>query len=90
MESQKEHRRQSLIFLVPKEHISAEAHKELCQVNGRDLTLRTCWNWFREFNSGDFSPKDEHSSGQPHKVDEEHIQAMIDKDRHATVWKIAE
>ncbi|EFN89187.1 Histone-lysine N-methyltransferase SETMAR, partial [Harpegnathos saltator] len=70
---------------------ASQAHKKLCAVYGNEvLKERQCQNWFGRFHSGDFSLKNAQRSGRPVGVDETHIKAIIDSDRHSTTRDIAE
>ncbi|EFN82740.1 Histone-lysine N-methyltransferase SETMAR, partial [Harpegnathos saltator] len=70
---------------------ASQAHKKLCTVyeNGA-LKERQCQNWFARFRSDDFSLKNAQRSSRPVEVDETHIKAIIDSDRHSTTRDIAE
>ncbi|EFN85788.1 Histone-lysine N-methyltransferase SETMAR, partial [Harpegnathos saltator] len=70
---------------------ASQAHKKLCAVYGNEaLKERQCQNWFARFHSGDFSLKNAQRSVRPVEVDETHITAIIDSDRHSTTRDIAE
>ena len=51
---------------------------------------RQSQNRFAKFRSGDFSLKNAQRSGRSVEVDETHIKAIIDSDRHSTTREIAE
>ncbi|EFN89183.1 Histone-lysine N-methyltransferase SETMAR, partial [Harpegnathos saltator] len=70
---------------------ASQAHKWLCALYGNEaLKERQCQNWLARFRSGDFSLKNAQRSGRPVEVDETHIKAIIDSDRHSTTRDIAE
>ena len=43
-------------------------------------------DWFRRFKSGDFDRKDEEFPGQPKKLEDEDLKALLDKD-HLQIFK---
>lgn len=66
-------------------------HKKLCVVNGNEaLKERQYQNFIFKFCSGDFSVKNAQQSGRPVEIDETHIKAIIDSDRHSATCKFAE
>ena len=91
MEEQDVHFRHILLYYFRKGKNASQAHKKLCAVYGNEaLKERQCRNWFVRFRSGDFSLKNAQRSGRPIEVDETHIKATIDSDRHSTTRDIAE
>ena len=85
------HFRHILLYYFRKGKNASQAHKKLCAVYGNEaLKERQCQNWFAKFRSGDFSVKNAQRSGRPVEVDESHIKAIIDSDRHSTTREIAE
>lgn len=91
MEEQDAHFRHILLYYFRKGKNASQAHKKLCAVYGNEaLKERQCQNWFAKFRSGDFSLKNVQRSGRPIEVDETHIKAIIDSDRHSTTREIAE
>lgn len=91
MEKQDAHFRHILLYYFRKGKNASQAHKKLCAVCGNEaLKERQCQNWFAKFCSGDISLKNAQRSGRPVEVDETHIKAIIDSDRHSTTRKIAE
>ena len=68
-----------------------QAHKKLCDLYENEaLKERQSQNRFAKFRSGDFSLKNAQRSGRSVEVDETHIKAIIDSDRHSTTREIAE
>ncbi|XP_015189848.1 PREDICTED: histone-lysine N-methyltransferase SETMAR-like [Polistes dominula] len=91
MEEQDVHFRHILLYYFRKRKNATQAHKKLCAVYGNeDLKKRQCQNRFASFRSGDFSLKNIQRSGRPVEVDETHIKAIINSDRHSTTRDIAE
>ncbi|CAK9819681.1 Histone-lysine N-methyltransferase SETMAR [Anthophora plagiata] len=91
MEEQDVHFRHILLYYFRKGKNALQARKKLCAVYGNEaLKERQCQNWFATFRSGDFSLKNAQRSGRPVEVDEIHIMAIIDSDRHSTTRDIAE
>ena len=83
------HFRHILLYYFRKGKNTSQAQKKLCAVY-EALKERQCRNWFVRFRSGDFSLKNAQRSGRPIEVDETHIKAIIDSDRHSTTRDIAE
>ncbi|KAK1137994.1 hypothetical protein K0M31_002485 [Melipona bicolor] len=80
-----------VLYYFRKGKNASQAQKKLCAVYGDEaLKERQCRNWFERFRSGDFSLKNAQRSGRPVEVDETHIKAIIDSDRHSTTRDIAE
>ncbi|XP_073967892.1 histone-lysine N-methyltransferase SETMAR-like [Bombus fervidus] len=91
MEEQDAYFRHILLYYFRKGKNASQAHKKLRAVYGNEaLKERQCQNWFAKFRSGDFSLKNAQRSGSPVEVDETHIKAIIDSDRHSTAREIAE
>ncbi|XP_047367610.1 histone-lysine N-methyltransferase SETMAR-like [Vespa velutina] len=91
MEEQAVHFRHILLYYFRKGKIASQAQKKLCAVYENEaLKERHCQNWFARFRSGDFSLKNAQRSGRPVEIDEIHIKAIIDSDRHSTTRDIAE
>nr|BAO79485.1 transposase [Campsomeris sp. Cas_Ok01] len=91
MEEQDVHFRHILLYYFRKGKNASQAQKKLCAVYGDEaLKERQRRNWFERFRSGDFSLKNAQRSGRPVEVDETHIKAIIDSDRHSTTRDIAE
>ncbi|CAK9832788.1 Histone-lysine N-methyltransferase SETMAR [Anthophora retusa] len=91
MEEQDVHFRHILLYYFRKGKNASQAQKKLCAVYGNEaLKERQCRNWFARFRSGDFSLKNAQRSGRPVEVDETHIKAIIDSDRHSITRDIAE
>lgn len=90
MEEQDVHFRHILLYYFRKGKNASQAHKKLFAVYGnKALKERQCQNWFAKFRSYDFSLKNLQRSGRPVEVDETHIKAIIDSDRHSTTREIA-
>lgn len=91
MEEDDLHFRHILLYYYRKGKNASQARKKLCAIYGNEtLKERQCQNWFARFRSGDFSLKNAQRSGRPVEVDETHIKAIIDSDRHSTTRDIAE
>ena len=85
MECRNKHFRHILLFYFREGKNAAQAAKKLSDVYGEEsLKDRQCRNRFNKFRSGDFSFKDEQSSGRLNKVDDDQIKAIIKSDRHVT------
>ena len=60
---------------------AAESHRILVEVHGEHaLAERTCQKWFARFKSGDFGLEDEECHGQPKKLEDEELEALLDED----------
>ena len=89
MECKNEHFCYILLFYFCRGKNAAQAAKKLRDVYGEEsLTDRQCRNWFDKFRSRDFLLKDEQCSGRPNEVNDGQIKAIIESDRHVTVWEI--
>ncbi|EFN78090.1 Histone-lysine N-methyltransferase SETMAR, partial [Harpegnathos saltator] len=88
MEEQDVHFRHILLYYFRKGKNASQAHKKV--YGNEALKERQCQNWFARFRSGDFSLKNAQRSGRLVEVDETHIKAIIDSDRHSTTRDIAE
>ena len=55
-----------------------------------DLAERTCQKWFARFKSGDFGLEDEERPGQPKKLEDEELEALLDEDCCQTQEELAE
>ncbi|XP_078032732.1 histone-lysine N-methyltransferase SETMAR-like [Augochlora pura] len=83
--------RHILLYHFRKGKNASQVRKKLCAVYGNEaLKERQCQNWFARFRSGDFSLKNAQRCGRPVEVDEIHIKAIINSDRHSTTCDIAE
>ena len=91
MKERDAHFRHILLYYFRKGKKASQAHKKLYAVYKNEaLKERQCQNWFAKFRSGDFSLKNAQRSGRPIEVDETHIKAIIDTDRHSTTLEITE
>ena len=70
---------------------AAESHCILVEVYGEHaLAERTCQKWFARFKSGDFGLEDEECPGQPKKIEDEELEALLDEDCCQTQEELAE
>ena len=54
------------------------------------LAERTCQKWFARLKSGDFGMEDEERLGQPKKIEDEELEALLDEDCCQTQEELAE
>ena len=77
----KHHLREVLIFCFNWKKSAAEAHRMLVEVYGESAPSdKSCREWFRRFQSGDFSVEDKERSGQPKKFEDEELETLLDQD----------
>ena len=70
---------------------AAENHRILVEVyDEHALAERTCQKWFTRFKSGDFGLEDEERPGQPKKLEDEELEALLDEDCCQTQEELAE
>ena len=70
---------------------AAESHRIWVEVYGEHaLAERTCQKWFARFKSGDFGLEDEERPGQPKKLEDEELEALLDEDCCQTQGEFAE
>ena len=68
-----------------------ESHRILVEVYGEHaLAERTCQKWFARFQSDDFGLEDEERPGQPKKIEDEELEALLDEDCCPTQEELAE
>ena len=82
--------RHILLFHFHKDKKAAEDHKDICEDHGSDcLTIRMRQMWLKKIHSGDFSLKDDQTSGRPSEVDDDQMKAIIESNRHVTARETA-
>ena len=87
----KEHLRNALLFLFNQKKNASESHRILVETYGEDVpTQDACLRWFRRFKCGDFDLKDKERPGQPKKVQDAELQALLDEDDTQTQTQMAE
>ena len=73
--------REVLLHYFNMKKTTAESHRVLVGVYGKHaLAERTCQKWFARFKSADFGLEDEEHPGQPKKVEDEELEALLDED----------
>lgn len=79
-----------LLFLFDCEKTAAEAHRILSDTYGEQAPKdRSCREWFQRFKSGDFDLKDKERPGQPKKIGEAELQALLDENPCQTQKELA-
>jgi len=85
------HLREVLIFCFNWKKSAAEAHRMLVEVYGDTAPVdKSCRKWFRRFKDGDFSVEDKPRSGQPKKIEDKELEALLEEDRSQTQEELAE
>ena len=70
---------------------AAESHRILLEVYGEHaLAERMCQKWFARFKRGDFVLEDEKRPGQPKKLEDEELKALLDEDSCQRKEELAE
>ena len=73
--------REVLLHYFNMKKTAAEGHRILVEVYGEHvLAERTCQKWFARFISGNFGLEDEERPGQPKKIEDEELEALLDED----------
>lgn len=87
----KAHLRTLLLYFFNINKNASEAHRLLVEAYGDDVpSIKTCATWFQRFKSGDFDVSDKDRPGQPKKVEDAELQALLDEDSHQTQSMLAE
>ena len=82
--------RGSLITFFHLKKNAAESHRLLVEAYGEHApALKTCYRWFERFQSGDFNLEDKERPGQPKKIEDEELQALLDEDPCQTQQELA-
>ena len=90
MEEKRVHIRHCLLFDFDLGVSATEAHRHLCQTEGRDApSLNTCHYWYQPFRSGDRSLEDRPRSGRPSEVDLDAMLSLVEADPKATTRSLA-
>ena len=81
MSFDKVHIRHVLLHEFRLGHSAAEAHRNLCQAEGEEvMSVQTCLNWYKRFQSGDFSLEDKEKSGRPVEIDLDKLCNLVEDD----------
>lgn len=90
MERDKVFFRGALLFLFDSKKTAAEAHRMLSDTHGVHAPQEiTCRKWFQRFKSGDFDLQDKERPGQPKKVEDADLQALLDENACQTQKELA-
>ena len=69
---------------------ATESHRILVEVYGEHaLAERTCQKWFARFKSGGFCLEDQERPGQPKKIEDVELAALLDQDSCQTQENLA-
>lgn len=69
---------------------AVDAHRHLCQAFGEDVaSLKTCYNWYSRFASGDYAVEDKPRSGRPSEVDNDALRELVESDPRLTVREMS-
>lgn len=86
----KRHSREALLFCFHLKKSAAQSQQMLAEAYGDDSpSISTCEYWFRRFKSNDFDTDDKERPGQPKKLDDMELEALIDLDPTATQEELA-
>lgn len=87
---EKRHLREALLFLFHFKKKAIDAHQMLAEAYGDSApSIRTCQEWFQRFKSGDFDVNDKDRPGQPKRLHDDEIQALLDMDDSQTQKQLA-
>jgi len=90
MDLSKEHFRHVLLLYFNQKKTAAESHRILIETYGDVApSIKTCEYWFRRFKSGDFNVNDEVRSGQPQKMENADLQALLDENPAQSTSELA-
>ncbi|CAG0882562.1 unnamed protein product [Darwinula stevensoni] len=90
MEEKRVHIRHCLLFDFDLGVCATQAHRHLCQTEGRDApSLNTCHYWYNRFRSGDRSLEDRPRSRRPSEVDLDALRSLVEADPRATTRSLA-
>jgi len=83
--------REALLFCSNLKKSAAESHRMLVEAYGDNALLETtCRNWFRRFNDDNFDLSDKKRENRPRKVEDCHLQALLDEDDTQSQKMLAE
>lgn len=87
----KQHLREVLLYYYNSKKSAAESHRLLLEAYGKHTpNVKTCTNWFRRFESGDFNTEDKERTGQPRKFTDQELEELLEKDPSLTLEEIAQ
>ncbi len=67
-----------------------DAHRRLCQAFGDDVvSMKTCYNWFSRFSSGDYSVEDKSRSGRPPEFDDDTLRELVKTNPRLTTRELS-
>lgn len=90
-QSNKQHIRESMIFLFHLNKKAAVGHRKLEDAYGAGApSLKTCQEWYRRFKSGDFHLEDKERTGRPKAFEDKELQELLDADPYCSRGKLAE
>ncbi|CAK9806173.1 Mariner Mos1 transposase [Anthophora plagiata] len=91
MSENKEHFRHIMLFYFRKGKNALQTREKICAVYGTDaVDDSTCRKWFRKFKQGNFNLKDALHVGRPVTTNIDQMKTLIDNNRHATTYDIAQ
>jgi histone-lysine N-methyltransferase SETMAR len=80
MEPDKNHIRHIMLYFFHRKKSAAEAARKICKTYPNAISERQCQEWFKRFREGDFDLSDRPRSGQPRKVDNDELRALVESD----------
>jgi histone-lysine N-methyltransferase SETMAR len=66
------------------------ATKNICDIYGSKLSVRTCLKWFKKFKSGNLYLDDEPRSGRPKVLDDAVLLTVIESNPELTIQELSE
>ena len=89
-ELNKRHLRGLLIYFFNLKKSAAVAHRLFVEIYGEAaLSDRSCREWFRKFEKGEFDIEDKERSGRPKVYEDVELEALLDRDSCQTQEQLA-
>ena len=83
--------RTALIFCYHLKKTAAESHRMLVEAYGKHaLGKSQCFEWFKQFRSGNFDVRNEERGRPPKKFQDSELQALLDEDDAQTQQQLAD
>ena len=83
--------RTALIFCYHLKKTAAESHRMLVEAYGEHaLGKSQCFEWFKQFRSGNFDVRNEERGRPPKKFQDSELQALLDEDDAQTQQQLAD
>lgn len=89
MATRRQHLRHVILYEYQKKISPAEAHRNINLVYANSVSVRTVQDWFRKFQTGDFSLEEKSRSGRPSVVDNDVLKTLVEADPRLTLDEMA-